>query len=111
MKTVTSIFSLIFLVACMMAPNASAERMSHQPWFAHNAETEFIAEPSSRRFAATSTRHPRHGSVRKGDRIVEQANRYRGTRYRFGGDSKYKGFDCSGLVRRIYNDLNLEKLP
>ena len=111
MKTVTSFFSLIFLVECMLAPNASAERMNHHPWFAQHSETEFIAQPSSRHWATAGTRHLHNGNAPKGDRIVEQANHYRGTRYRFGGDSKYKGFDCSGLVRRIYNDLNLKKLP
>jgi cell wall-associated NlpC family hydrolase len=111
MKYVTRFFSLIFLVECTFVSMAHAERISHHPWFAHNSETEFIATPSAGRLSASTARRLHSGNLAKGDRIVEQANRYRGTRYRFGGDSKYKGFDCSGLVSRVYNDLNIKKLP
>ena len=98
---------------------AQAQHLSHRPWLAHNSGTEFSAVgPSTRQLTdsvggrASFSRRV-HGAryTSKGERIAEQASRYRGTRYRFGGDSKYKGFDCSGLVRGIYNDLHLEKLP
>lgn len=46
----------------------------------------------------------------QGDKIVQQALKYRGTRYRFGGTNK-KGIDCSGLVARIYEDLKYKRLP
>jgi cell wall-associated NlpC family hydrolase len=123
MKKEATILVLALLVESTFVLDAGAERLNHHPWFAHHSDTEFTAEPSARRLSRSmavdsgeevtvASKHARAtGSAKKGDRIVEQANRYRGVRYRFGGDSKYKGFDCSGLVSRIYNDLNLAKVP
>lgn len=44
-----------------------------------------------------------------GQRIVEQAFTYKGTRYRFGGHSR-KGIDCTGLIIKVWDDLDLGKL-
>lgn len=46
-----------------------------------------------------------------GNAVARQAMRYRGSDYVFGGKSKDKGFDCSGFVLRIFNDLKLRQLP
>lgn len=48
-------------------------------------------------------------SLDLGQRIVEQAFLYKGTRYRFGGHSK-SGLDCTGLIARVWEDLALGKL-
>src|SRR5438046_7035528 len=100
MKNVTSILSLVCLVELTCALNVTAERISHHPWFAHRSEIEFTPTSSSHPLALSPGGSPQRQAHRgpKGDRIVEQASRYRGVRYRFGGDSKSKGFDCSGLV-------------
>ena len=45
-----------------------------------------------------------------GRRIASQASAYMGTRYKFGGRTK-RGLDCSGLITRVFEDLNLGKLP
>jgi cell wall-associated NlpC family hydrolase len=45
-----------------------------------------------------------------GNRVVDQAMKYHGTRYRYGGTSK-KGLDCSGLISRIFDDLKMQKMP
>jgi len=42
--------------------------------------------------------------------VVQQALRYTGTRYKFGGTSK-RGMDCSGLVSRVWSDLKMKKVP
>ena len=46
----------------------------------------------------------------KGDKVVQQALHYKGTRYKFGGTSKH-GVDCSGLVTRVWEDLKMKKIP
>ncbi len=43
-------------------------------------------------------------------KIVEEARRWVGTRYRYGGNSR-QGTDCSGLTSRIYGDIAGIKLP
>jgi cell wall-associated NlpC family hydrolase len=107
MNKFTTPFALFLLIESVMAVSVHAERLSHRPWMAHRRNTASAVELESDR-THLSTRTP---AKSKGDRIAQQAKRYRGTRYRFGGDSKFRGFDCSGLVRRIYNDLHLDKLP
>src|SRR5438874_9547681 len=41
------------------------------------------------------------------DSIVQMAKRQVGTRYRLGGESPQKGFDCSGLVQYVMAALSL----
>ncbi len=40
-------------------------------------------------------------------KIEKQAKRYIGVRYRYGGTSR-KGFDCSGFVWRVYQDVGAD---
>lgn len=49
-------------------------------------------------------------SDNQGAKIAEKASSYKGTRYRFGGTTK-KGLDCSGLVSRVWDDLQMNKIP
>ena len=46
----------------------------------------------------------------RGEEVVHQAMKYQGSRYRFGGTTA-RGFDCSGLVSRVYADLKLKRIP
>jgi len=50
------------------------------------------------------------GNDGSGRQVVQQALRYRGTHYKFGGTTK-RGLDCSGLVSRVWDDLKLKKIP
>jgi cell wall-associated NlpC family hydrolase len=125
MKKFTSILTLTLLIEASLIGNLHAARSAHRPWLAHNPEaslsgleserTSLDAAAKARPMLRSRSKHRpilrvQSGSD-KGEQIVQQAKRYRGARYRFGGDSKSKGFDCSGLVRRIYDDLNLESVP
>lgn len=115
MKKLTALCSLTLLIQPCLVMDALAMRTAHRPWMAVNHEAS-LAVSSDHENLHPSLHSRKQKQVRvqhhvKGDRIASQASRYEGTRYRFGGDSKSKGFDCSGLVRRIYNDLNLDKLP
>lgn len=113
MKRLIALCSLTLMIQPCLLMDADASRTAHRPWLARSSGSSSPALESDRtsmsRYASPKKKHAaRHA---KGERIVQQAVRYKGTRYHFGGDSKSKGFDCSGLVRRIFNDLSLKKLP
>lgn len=43
-----------------------------------------------------------------GNDVVEQAKKYIGVPYVWGGTDPAKGMDCSGFVQRVYRDLGIE---
>lgn len=45
-------------------------------------------------------------STTKTDRIIQQAQSFAGTRYKFGGTSR-KGMDCSGLIYTAFQNENI----
>lgn len=49
----------------------------------------------------------RSGNPLDSSRIIEKAQEYLGTPYRYGGQSP-GGFDCSGFVRYIYAQFNID---
>jgi len=128
MQKITTAITLI-LVAEMMGPlYASPIQRTHRPWLMiGNHKTApspaltgtLSLKGEGPRPAASRSRpspfrekvagRPDEGSP-EGNKVVQQALKYKGTRYRFGGTTK-KGIDCSGLVARIYEDLKYKRLP
>lgn len=49
-------------------------------------------------------------SSRKGDakKIVNYARTFIGVSYKYGGNSPKEGFDCSGYVKYVYNQFNIQ---
>jgi cell wall-associated NlpC family hydrolase len=45
---------------------------------------------------------PRTTTAASAARVLATADRYLGTRYRYGGDTPGAGFDCSGFVQYVY---------
>jgi cell wall-associated NlpC family hydrolase len=128
MNRSAAILGLTLLIEPLLAGSLYAQRTAHRPWLSRRSEGIEAASPAraSRRVARTPRRSAKTESPAAtsptsdvasetpttfGEKIVEQAKRYHGVRYRFGGDSKSKGFDCSGLIRRVYNDLNFKSVP
>jgi cell wall-associated NlpC family hydrolase len=113
MNKITSTFTLLLFIEMVLGVDAHAMRSAHRPWLARDSEpTTPVVKLDRRRLTHVhSVRiQVKHGSG-DGYKIANQASRYQGVKYRFGGDTKSKGFDCSGLVRRVYNDLHLDRVP
>jgi len=64
------------------------------------------ATPRSVRHTS-SARTPRATSA-SAARVLTTANRYLGTRYRYGGDSPTTGFDCSGFIQYVFGRNGVE---
>lgn len=133
MKNFTTILSVSLLISSSLVTDVLATRTSPKPWLSRSRSSSTEMRAATPRRTVRKARPARVVRVKRvrrvqreqpapvqvqenqpseqGAQIVEQAKRYHGTRYRFGGDSESKGFDCSGLIRRIYNDLKLKKLP
>ena len=91
----------------------------HHPWFSRSsADDSFsrrqVGEGGDEGKGRALTLHPLPRSagegVPDGNKVVEQALRYKGTRYQYGGTT-HRGLDCSGLVSRVWNDLKMKKIP
>lgn len=50
-------------------------------------------------------------SARPAKALLEEADKWLGTPYKYGGDKRGKGVDCSGLVNRVYADALSISLP
>jgi cell wall-associated NlpC family hydrolase len=51
---------------------------------------------------------PRAGISASAARVLATADRYVGTRYRYGGESPAEGFDCSGFVQFVFGRHGVE---
>jgi cell wall-associated NlpC family hydrolase len=58
---------------------------------------------------ASSKNSATRNSISKADKVVENALKYKGVKYKFGGTTK-RGMDCSGLVYVAFGEENF-KLP
>jgi len=116
MNKLTLFIALVFGAFMVSGPaEASGIKRKHKPWF---ASTATVTKPVVKRAAIVKSprvvSRPISRSVArkgdKGDLIAKQAAAYKGTRYQFGGTSE-KGLDCSGLVSRVWKDLQMNKIP
>ena len=51
---------------------------------------------------------PVDGSITGRDRVVQEARKYLGVPYVWGGTDPDKGLDCSGLVQLVYHNLGID---
>ncbi len=117
MKKLALTGSLLLLLEVSSTGVLHAARTKHRPWLSGGNKSkpeavQVVQKESSKKVPAVRvTRNSVTNSNHPGQKIVQQAMMYQGTRYRFGGTSKAKGFDCSGLVARVWADLKLKKVP
>lgn len=99
--------NLLFLILSFFLCSAStleAGQTRHRPWLALRGKGRNHQRPMDRAVRMQG------GSKAVGNVVAEQALKYRGVHYKYGGISR-DGIDCSGLVHRVYNDLRLKNLP
>ncbi|WP_407314529.1 C40 family peptidase [Pseudomonas sp. nanlin1] len=76
---------------------------------ATSARTAPVSLKVTRHIVATPTRESR--SAKQSSEVLSRAVNVLGTPYRWGGSSPSKGFDCSGLVKYAFNDVDELDLP
>ncbi len=125
MRIAPFLFGLILVADLSGIASAAPINRTHRPWLmmgGHKQREVFSeSEPetpqsdsltptpsSSDSRSITVENDPR--ATPEGSKVVKQALKYEGTRYRFGGTGK-RGIDCSGLVARIYEDLKYKRVP
>jgi cell wall-associated NlpC family hydrolase len=91
-----------------------AGQTKHHPWFSKRTTEAAISPTTSKPIRSEDKAFTRQESRQSkndpGRRVVQQALRYRGTKYKYGGTTK-RGLDCSGLVDRVWADLKMQKIP
>ena len=97
LKKLFLFFSIFLLISCKSSKTVQTKKKNNTTKTTNTATT-IDRIPDN---VATSTL--------LADNIVEDAKKYEGTRYKYGGTSK-KGMDCSGLVVTSFNSENI-KLP
>lgn len=85
-KTAYLIFALIILSSCHTAKNIHKESASHHPEQIHDGKKHY-------------------------GKIIEEANTWIGTPYKYAHQEKGRGTDCSGFVMVVYETTTGEKLP
>ena len=103
MRSKSLFFAMCSALLLAQGTPASAERVAHRPWFSHSASEAEDAKAVTPVETDSAKTDPGH-------RVANQALRYTGTRYKYGGTTK-RGMDCSGLVQRVWADLKMKKLP
>lgn len=72
---------------------------------------------SSKKVAPSVDDRPTSGDVviphgdKRGEKVVKEAYTWIGTPYKYGGDKRGEGTDCSGMVMRVYQKAVDIKLP
>lgn len=72
---------------------------------------------SSKKVAPSGGGKPTSGDVviphgdKRGEQVVKEAYTWIGTPYKYGGDKRGEGTDCSGMVMRVYEKAADIKLP
>jgi len=110
MTTRHTIVALSCVIGLASSRNGYAIQRKHHPWFSHSSSK--VTETTTPDVVSESA--PKEPSSNPtdsdGNKVVKQALRYKGTRYKFGGSST-RGVDCSGLVTRVWEDLKMKKIP
>jgi cell wall-associated NlpC family hydrolase len=97
---------LLALVPLLAFPAAGSAVPAHLP--APEAEAEQVAPEAEHALLSAAQAAPPQAPAERGrPRVVAEALRHLGTRYRYGGGSP-SGFDCSGFIMYVYAKVGVE---
>ena len=103
-------FFLTWLTFCLCVPLAAEATNRYQPLPAHATGRTASSGETSAQTSSTSATKPvltaQAAEAKASSSVLGRAVNTLGVRYRWGGTSPAKGFDCSGLVRYAFNDID-----
>lgn len=104
-------FFLTWLTFCLCVPLAAEATNRYQPLPAHAtghtaSRTESAAQDTGSDATAKPLLTAKAAEAKASSSVLGRAVNTLGVRYRWGGTSPAKGFDCSGLVRYAFNDID-----
>ena len=113
-------FFKTWLTICLLLPLAAhatnREQRLPDGFSGHSAKTKITYTSKGTTTARNSSRAPVQSAVaqvsaKQSSDVLSRAVNVLGTPYRWGGSSPSKGFDCSGLVKYAFNDIDEVDLP
>jgi cell wall-associated NlpC family hydrolase len=77
------------------------------------AHTKRVYLPSKAKTGSVAQAHAsaQHAATKESSKVINRAIDVIGTPYRWGGTTPNHGFDCSGLVKYVYGDVQDLELP
>lgn len=86
-------------------------KASHKKASKHDKTSSKASHRSAHRKSPTLAVAPPQMGAKQSSAVLSRAVNALGTPYRWGGSSPTKGFDCSGLVKYAFRDVNEADLP
>lgn len=99
-RTFTKILSLFLLVLTILSSCKSSKKVN---------KDEKVIETTIQQPSKHSKEDKKDFEI--GEKIVKEALTWEGTPYKYAGQTKGKGTDCSGLVMSVYQQVANIKLP
>ncbi len=90
-------------------PNGFSGSTAHAT--AVRSSKSVTGKPQHSRHVAVAAQHVAQMSPSQSSDVLSRAVNQLGTPYRWGGSTPGKGFDCSGLVKYAFNDIDEVDLP
>ncbi len=113
-------FFKTWLTICLLLPLAAhATNREQRLPTGFSGSTAHSTAVRSAKSVASKPQHSRHGAAQhvaqmpasQSSDVLSRAVNQLGTPYRWGGSTPGKGFDCSGLVKYAFNDIDEVDLP
>ncbi len=100
---------LTWLAICLALPLAAQATNRYQPL--PTSSSGHAAKAYSVSSRSTPSQSPSALAAEHSSNVLSRAVNALGIRYRWGGSTPEKGFDCSGLVKYAFNDIDEVDLP
>lgn len=86
--------------------SGTSDKVPHRNTSKESTKKKSVAKKDSEKSQEKSSKDKKK-SIKTVSNIEKKASRYIGVRYKYGGTTS-KGFDCSGYVWRVYQDIGMD---